>query len=162
MYHGSMSLKQHLIDNNNSVSAQFFAAVDKVPADKAGWKPLDNGRSVLDIAAEVALSTTWPLVFMPGAPKFEMTDEVMEQFMAEKAALTTVAACKKVAEEGLAKTNAALAGLTDEQLAEPIETFFTPGPTPRSSALTVFADNARYHTGQINYIQTLYGDMSFP
>ncbi len=157
-----MSLTQHLIDNNNIHSAQFFAAVAKIPADKLDWKPLDNGRSALDIAAEVALSTTWPMVFMPGAPKFEMTDEVMEQFMKEKAALTTLADCKAKAAEGLGQTNAALAALTDAQLSEKIETFFDPAPISRLSALGVFADNARYHTGQINYIQTLYGDMSFP
>ncbi|MBS1709654.1 MAG: hypothetical protein JSS65_13155 [Armatimonadetes bacterium] len=157
-----MSLTQHLIDTNNAQSAQFFAAVDKVPADKLEWRPLDNGRSALDIAAEVAMSTTWPLAFMPGAPKFEMTEEIMTEFMAEKAKLTSIADIKAKAAEGLAKTNEALAGLSEADLNEPIETFFSPVPLPRVAALSAFADNARYHTGQINYIQTLYGDMSFP
>ena len=157
-----MSLKQYLIDNNNMQSAQFFAAVDKVPADKLDWKPLDNGRSALDIAAEVAMSTTWPMAFMPGAPKFEMSDEVMAKYNEEKNTLTTVEACKAKAAAGLAQTNAALEGISDDQLAEAIEVFFSPAPLPRSAALSAFADNARYHTGQVNYIQTLYGDMSFP
>lgn len=157
-----MSLKQHLIDTNIANSAQFFAAVDKIPADKLDWKPLENGRSALDIAAEVALSTTWPLAFLPGAPKFEMTDEIMQGFFAEKAKLTTLADIKAKAAEGLEKTNAALASLSDDQLGEQIETFFSPAPMSRASALTAFSDNARYHTGQVNYIQTLYGDTSFP
>ena len=157
-----MSLKQHLIDTNIANSAQFFAAVDKIPGDKLDWKPLDNGRSALDIAAEVAMSTTWPLAFLPGAPKFEMTEEVMTEFMAEKAMLTDLADIKAKAAEGLEKTNAAIAGLSDDQLAEQIETFFSPAPMSRAFALTAFSGNASYHTGQINYIQTLYGDTSFP
>lgn len=97
-----------------------FHQARKVPADKLEWRPLETGRSVLDIAAECALSPTWgsEVVEMGG---FEMTEEVMAEFNAAKADLTALDACEKMAEENLAKFEAFARALPAERLDEIME-----------------------------------------
>jgi uncharacterized damage-inducible protein DinB len=137
-----------------------FHQARKVPADKLEWQPLETGRSVLDIAAECALSPTWgsEVVEMGG---FQMTEEVMAEFNAAKAALTTLDECEKLANENLAKFEAFTRELPAERLDEIIEMPF--GRTkewPVADVLLLHQWNCVYHVGQICYIQTLYGDNS--
>src|SRR5580658_2293180 len=95
---------QDLIAHNNTSNTQsLFKAARKVPEDKVEWKPLDSGRSVLDVCQECALSPTWAISLLGSDKPFELTPEMMEQFQKNKQALKTIDDCEKAAEENIAK-----------------------------------------------------------
>jgi hypothetical protein len=154
-----MKIQDTIISANKDATDALFKAARRVPADKLDWKPLDEGRSVLDICAEVALSPTWPLGLAFSPEPFQMTDEIMAELTAEKAALKSLDQCEATAAANLATFNEAVANVPDEKFETTVTVTFS--PTPEWSffdALMVHHWNAVYHAGQINYIQTLYGD----
>ena len=154
-----MTAQELIAYNNVSNTSSLFRAARKVPADKLEWKPLDEGRSVLDLCQECALSATWPLSLIASDKPFELTPEMMEQFNQAKAALTTIDLCEAAANENVAKLNDVVLGLSDERLKETVAMPMWPGgQMPVTEAVQLHNWNVSYHTGQINYIQTLYGD----
>lgn len=153
---------QELIATNNSANTKsLFRAARKVPAEKLEWRPLDNGRSVLDICQECALSATWPVTLFASDKPFQLTPEIMEQFKTAKAALKTLDECEAAAEANVAKLNELVLSFPDEKMGESIPMpMFPGGQMPVTEALQLYNWNVSYHTGQVNYIQTLYGDAS--
>lgn len=154
-----MRLQDFIIQENTSATEALFEAARKVPADKLDWTPLDNGRSVLDICQECAMSTRWATGLMVPGAKFEMTPEVMAQFESAKAALKTLDECEAAAKQGVDTLNATIDKIPDDHLTKTAHLPFGPSPDwPISQVAGIHAWNCRYHVGQINYIQTLYGD----
>jgi len=154
-----MTAQELIAYNNTSNTKSLFRAARKVPADKVEWKPLDSGRSVLDQCQECALSSTWAFSVLDTDKPFEMTPEIIQAFMEAKAKLTTIDECEAAAEENLAKLNAFVLAYPDEKLGDTVPMPMWPGGNmPVVEALQLHNWNVSYHTGQINYIQTLYGD----
>ena len=54
-----MTIKEFIIADTVQSFDNFMVTARKVPAEKLDWKPLDNGRSTLDQAQEVALCPNW-------------------------------------------------------------------------------------------------------
>jgi hypothetical protein len=130
-----------------------------VPADKVDWKPLEEGRSVLDQAREMAQCPIWAIEIITSnePPKFEGPE--MEAQMTLMASWESVEACKKVCDENLAKLAECFQSISDERLKE---TKWLPFDGGRDFTVAEMMDyprwNFNYHTGQIAYVQTLYGD----
>jgi len=122
-----MKAQELIAYNNTSNTRSLFKAARKVPADKLEWKPLDQGRSVLDICQECALSATWPVTLLACDKPFEMTPEIMQQFKAAKAAMTTLDDCERVAEENLAKLNELVLGFPDDKMGDAVAMPMWPG-----------------------------------
>ena len=138
----------------------FFTAVKKVPADKLEWKPLDMGRSVLSQCQEIAMSFAWSTDMLQG--KAEFSEEAMAADQAEMAQWTTVEECEKQAHEKLAAWQEFVSTYPDEKLSETLWLPFDGGRDFTMSEIMEYPRwNAGYHEGQVNYIQTLYGDNSF-
>lgn len=127
----------------------------KVPADKLEWSPLDEGRTVLNIVQECTHSVLWPVELIE-TRKFEMNEEVMAKYKAECAEWSDLDKCEAAMTERFETLKSCLAGLTDSQLEEKIAVPW--GDMSVLGAADITHWNCLYHTGQINYIQTLYGD----
>lgn len=138
----------------------FFVAVNKVQADKLEWRPLDLGRSALSQAQEIAMCFTWSTDMLQG--KVDFSEEAMAADQAVMAQWTTVAECEKQASERQAVWEALVTDYPDEKLKETIWLPYDGGRDFTMSEIMEYVKwNAAYHEGQVNYIQTLYGDNSF-
>lgn len=156
-----MTVQELIAHNNTEYTNAFFAAARKVPADKIGWVPMETGRSVLSLAQEVATSPTWPMALAFSDVPFEMTPEVMEEHERITKTLVDLDACEALATKNLEALNAAILSLPDAKLDTTVQANFgAPVEWPMAKALQIHAWNIVYHTGQVNYIQTLYGDTS--
>jgi hypothetical protein len=150
-----------IVHNNNSNTQSLFRAARKVPADKVEWQPLDSGRSVLDVCQECALSPTWAISLLASDKPFSITPEMMQEFENTKKSLTTLDECEKMAEANLAKLNELVLNFPDDKLGGTVAMPMWPGgQMPIIEALQIHNWNVSYHTGQVNYVQTLYGDKS--
>ncbi|MBS1721142.1 MAG: hypothetical protein JST35_11910 [Armatimonadetes bacterium] len=155
-----MTLQMHLAASTRATMAAFLKEVEKVPADKLEWSPLDEGRTVLSMVQECG---TLPRYLLGTLTTFEgireMTEEIMNMYFADCAKLDTLE--KAVAEvrtqsEALASR---IEALTDEEMARTVY-LMRPDPRPIADIASYHLMNMEYHRGQICYIQTLYGDKS--
>lgn len=130
-----------------------------VPPDKLTWKPMEEGRSVLDQIAECAIIPR----YMPGVLETlkgpEFTEEMMNAFKEDKAAIDSLEKAEATIRENTAKAVAAILAVPDDKLELEIP-FFGPKMWKVSSIMCSHMWNLDYHTGQICYIQTLLGDHS--
>jgi hypothetical protein len=136
-----------------------FKYAKAVPADKLGWKPLDGGRSVLDICQEMALCPGWANDIISGKPQPEWNEETVAKVEAEKQSFSTTEACQAECNRRLAELFDMYRAMPDERLSE---TKWLPYDGGRDFQMEEMMDyprwNFNYHLGQIAYVQTLYGD----
>ena len=127
-------------------------AFDRTTAEKRGWEP-EGARSARNVVAECAvMADGLAEIVVTG----NITDFDMEQFYAKLAALDTDEKATAALKEGTAKLVAVINDLPNEKLDVPIE---SPWGTYTTAAWAAHAmTHNSYHEGQINYIQTMYGD----
>ncbi len=156
-----MRLQDLTIDVTRSAMEEAFNYAKAVPQDKLGWKPLDAGRSVIEICQELAKCPDWAYSIVGNAPG-EPGEEAEAAERSEMTSWTTVEACEAAAKEKLGRFFELLKNLPDERLEETTELPYGPGgsmQTFKMSEMMAYPRwNANYHLGQIAYIQTLYGD----
>ncbi len=154
-----MSYSQFIITATKVAVAEVFKYAKAVPADKLDWKPLDEGRSVLDICKELAMCPTWTTMILKGQPMPDFDEAAMEEFGKMSASWTTAEACEEVCLKNLEAFYAAAAEFPEARLTEKYTLPFDGGhEITQSENLAYPLWNFEYHQGQIAYIQTLYGD----
>ena len=131
-----------------------------VPEDKWNWKPLDNGRSVLDLLGEAA-QTPLLVVRLLEAPETFNPYEIFPQLMQERQGWTREETLERLRINTQVALDA-IRALPEAALEKPLHLPMGGGTTLPLGAWVLMA----YRTfvsrfAQINYIQTLYGDFEF-
>jgi hypothetical protein len=156
-----MRLQDHMIDVTRAACEEAFRYAKAVPEDKADWKPLDAGQSVLSMCRELAKCPDWAQELISNAPA-DWSEEAQAAGKAEMESWTTVAQCETACQEKLGRLFEVFSSLPDERLAETKDLPFGPGGSMKAFTMPEMMDyprwNFTYHLGQIAYIQTLYGD----
>ncbi len=152
-----MTVKEFIIADAVQSFDNFMVTARKVAADKLDWKPLDNGRSTLDQAQEVALCPTW----VPGLLASRGFDPALfGGFEEAKAKMTTLDECEAAGRANLEKMKDAVNGFPDSEMDVVIDLPWGKGQYTLREVMGFPAWNMTYHMGQVSYIQTLYGDFS--
>ncbi len=120
-------------------------------SDRAGWSPLDKGRTAIDQLAECALITGMVADIVSSGV---VPTPDWEAYGRAKAALDTVEAAAVLLRANTEKLALAYSALADEDAAR---TVVLPWGTEYSllELPSVILWNNTYHEGQINYIDTL-------
>ena len=133
-----------------------FAAV---PDDKVSWKPAEGANSALDLFSEAAQTFAMVAGLVESKGEAKPNREMFAQFRAERANWTRQDALTHI-ETNYSRFKAALEPLTDEQLATPITMPMGGGITaPMALWIMMAYRSSISRFAQINYIQTLYGDL---
>lgn len=154
-----MNYQQHMIEVTKAAAKEAFQYARAVPADKAEWSPNDAGRSVLDLCRELAMCPTWckETIEKEGPPEFN--EEAFAAIKKEQEQWKTVDACEAECNRRLDELFTFFGTIPDERLKD---TKWLPFDGGRDFTVAEMLDyprwNFTYHTGQIAYIQTLYGD----
>jgi hypothetical protein len=153
-----MRFQDYMIDVTQGAACEAFAYAKAVPLDKQDWKPLDEGRSVLDQCQEMALCPTWAFDIINGK-EFEWNEEIAKAVEEEKQQFKTIEACEAECNRRLAKLFELYKNMPDERLSDSRWLPFDGGRDfPMRELMDYPRWNFNYHLGQIAYIQTLYGD----
>lgn len=145
---------EQLIQMNNSAVDMFFQSARKMPADKLSWKPLDTGRSALEQAQELATSPHFFLMHIN--PNHKPPFANFEDFTKESSTWD-LDTCEKKCREITSTINDFVATMTPEQMGQMHSMPW--GMEHSGGEIAGFHHwNLVYHLGQINFIQTLYGD----
>ncbi|MBV6457753.1 MAG: hypothetical protein HONBIEJF_00872 [Fimbriimonadaceae bacterium] len=158
-----MRFQDHMIDVTKAAAEEAFRYAKAVPIDKVDWKPLDAGRSVLNLCQEMAMCATWAAEIISSVGKPAEGNEWDEASQAEQQKLmegwSTVEACEQECKQRMDTLFEIFKALPDEKLKE---TKWLPYDGGRDFTVAEMMDyprwNYNYHLGQISYIQTLYGD----
>jgi hypothetical protein len=151
-----MTAKEFIKSEIDRAGASVFARAKKVPADKLEWSPLDHGRSVMNLVQECALCPSWTVDVLK-TKKFESDpNESMAEYEAARAAITDLDSAEAAFNKNVADLKAAIDGFPEGEMLEEITIPW--GTFSYADLMFVPAWNCHYHVGQINYIQTLYGD----
>ena len=157
-----MTAKELICTLNDQATEGLFRAARAGAADKLEWKPGEKARSALDIARECALSPTWATELLETRKMPEFNETTMAEYEAKKNAIPSLDAAEALAKENVAALNAAIGAFPESDLRVTMHVPFGPNPNwPFYNVMMLHVWNCHYHTGQLNYIQTLYGDTDF-
>jgi hypothetical protein len=153
-----MSIQESLIELTEYMLENLFRNARAMPEDKLEWKPMDNGRTVLDQLQECAqVSNIFKDVLETRKPP-NITEEIALKNVEVRSQWKTIDDCETHAKENSEKLFEAMRAVPDDEVATSIE--FAPGyEVPIVKVMSWHYQNLTYHLGQISYIQTLYGDI---
>ena len=126
-----------------------------VPADKRDWKPLELGRTVVNQVAECALITGYiaKTIAAQSLPEFDK-----DGFETAQAGLDTLDKAIAALDASANDLKAAIDGFPTNELDTTLAMPWFETPQTYADIMFIAYWNNTYHIGQINYIQTLYGD----
>jgi hypothetical protein len=148
-----------LLNNGHSEFVNTFAAI---PDDKLDWRPLDTGRSALDLFAETAQMADVGRRIIESRGQLRVTRDLLETLRAERASWSREEALAAL-EINHAGAIAAVEACSDDELAQPITIPMISSEMTMPLAAWALMGYRQYISrfAQINYIQTLYGDTDF-
>jgi len=154
-----MRIQDYMIEVTRNAAKESFRYAKAVPEDKVNFKPLSAGRSVLEICRELAQCPLWAVDVIEGKGEPEANEESYAEMVKEQESWTTVAQCEAECEKRLEILFELYRNMHDSRLTE---TKWLPYEGGRDFTMPEMMDyprwNFNYHTGQIAYIQILYGD----
>lgn len=151
-----MSYRERMIMLTETANADFLRTVRATQPDKLEWKPLDQGRTVLDMAQECAQSASWFAQMLEdrSCDGFSMDDYPKAQ--AERATWS-LDECERKLTDNTQRLAAAIRAIPDADLDQALTLPWGKTAT-LYEVISYHYRNVTYHEGQVNYIQTLYGD----
>lgn len=154
-----MRYQDMIIEATARAAEEFFRYARAVTEERLEWKPLDAGRSVLDLAREAAMTPDWARESLESDASPEWNDEKMAEQKRLMDSWTAIHECESQCLRRLEKFYATVRDFPDDRLTA---TKWLPYEGGRDFTFAEMMDyprwNFNYHTGQVAYIQTLYGD----
>jgi len=153
-----MRFQDQIIETTNRTIEGIFRTARAVPEDKLDWKPMDNGRTVLDQIQEVSQAPMWFLTVLEKKADPKFTPEQFQQAREARQAWDSLDKCEEVCKANSEKLFEQIRNLSDEDLSTPIKFEGSDREYTLADIALFHHTHLNYHIGQINYIQTLYGD----
>ena len=139
--------------------ADMERALAETPDDRINWSPSLTSRTPLAIAAHMAFTVKSINEMMDGTPyPAETTAIADKEFLDWERHFTTREKVLALLDANSSAYIAWLDALTPEQFESTVRAPFNLGSVPVSVAIAFPAGQLRWHTAQIHYIQTIYGD----
>ena len=150
--------KQMIIGLIKSGRDQLVRTVEATPDDKMQWKPLDNGRTALDLLCDAAQTAAMTHKMLQSKGDFKPSREVFQTMKAESAGWSREHAMQQL-QDNTAQLLETLRNVPDEVLEQPLHLPMGGGMTmPLGGWVMMTYRTFVSRMAQINYIQTLYGD----
>ena len=134
-------------------------ALANTPDDRVSWSPSPTARSIAQQVVHAAEAVKNIQTQMSGQVfEYPTPAEADVHFREQEMEFTTREQALEHLETACANYIAWLDALTPESFAGNMILPFKLGEAPISMAISFPADHMRWHTAQIEYIQTIYGD----
>ena len=151
-------VKEMIVGAIQSSYEQLLSTAQATPDDKMNWKPLDNGRTVLDLLGDAAQTAEMVNQMVATRGEVKPSREMFQQMRAERADWTREDATKHL-QENTAVLLETLRDTPDDVLKQPLHLPIGGGMTMPLGGWAMMANRTfTSRMAQINYIQTLYGD----
>ncbi len=146
----------HCKNQTANAMERFLRNLSRVPVERLDWSPSPTAKTVLQIAAHVA-GYSGAFASIIRACEFPATvGEFMAPINLAIDGVHSVAEADAVLRLGITDTLDALDTVTPERIESSLDTPI--GPTPFLFFMTIPSVHLTLHTGQIDYLQTCWGD----
>jgi uncharacterized damage-inducible protein DinB len=149
----TVSVPQAAAELSQEACETLIRVAGATPADKLSWEPLENGRTILAQLAECTLANLKWARILRTREYANLPRDLAENLWGQ---LTTLDAISTKLRESVEELVSALGGVPVDELSSQVQTEW--GAMSLSRCCFHAYWNMVYHEGQINYIQTLYGD----
>ena len=150
-----MNIQTIAANGTREVAAGLERTFLAMPADKQTWKPLDAGRSALEQVAECAVINGWAAQIFRDRVMPELNTGTYQGACAALDSADKAVAALRANTESLVS---AIESVPDDALGVQIQFPWDDRPGTLAEAMLMAYWNLTYHIGQVNYVQTLYGD----
>lgn len=134
-------------------------ALETTPDDRINWSPSETARSPLHIAAHAAIGGRAMLGNLKGDTfAIPTTEEAHRHFRATEMEYSSRDQVERLWESLVQDYFTWLDQLTPERLESMMALPFGLGSMPTSMGIAVMPMHINWHTAQIHYVQTIYGD----
>lgn len=156
-----MNYQKFVIEITEKAAGDLFKSAKAMPEDKLVWRPLEVGRSALDYAGESAQMAEAALYMIGGEKKKTVDPSQFTEMVKERGEWKTIEECEKAFHEKFKTSKKIIESTPDSELEQMVDFPFGQPGEQVSIAEVMLSTYWQlvYHLGQINYIQTLYGDM---
>ena len=155
-----MRYQDQVVKQTQRALDDVLRAVEALPEDKRDWKPAETARSALNQLQEVAMSPQFFVPILREGKMPEFDDHAKEEADRLKKSFDTFEKCREAAMEGTSELCQVISEFPDDRLEEEVTLPFAGGTAmTMADVLGLHAWNMTYHHGQVNYIQTMLGDM---
>lgn len=155
-----MRLQNQLVRMTQKALDDLIRAVEAMPEDKLDWSPAPTSRSALNQLKEVAVSTRYLCGLLREGKAPDGESHGAASVGAQMGEITTVSQAKERAREGTAELCSLIVAYPDDKLDEDVVLPFGGGiRMTMADCLGLHYWNLTYHCGQVNYVQTILGDL---
>lgn len=135
------------------------SALSTTPDDRINWSPSPTARTPIQQVAHAAQVLEGMQIMLNGGTfPIETSAEADKVFLEQEKPFTTRESVLHLLEQNSATYLQWLDSLTPEALTATVTLPFGFGTAPMTAALSFASQHTNWHTAQINYIQTIYGD----
>lgn len=141
---------------------RMVALLRATPEDKLGWKPSPNSRSIVEIVAHSASALGTIHLQLSGTPfPIPTSKEANASFLKHDSAFIGREQVEAYLEEKCRGYVEFLSTLQPEDLSRPVTMPFGLGEAPMAVFMTFGNIHTLGHVAQIEYVQTMYGDLDW-
>lgn len=147
------------IEDIKQLNHRMLRNLGKFPDDRLNWSPSSTARTPLQIVAHCGFSLGFITTMLNGTPYPTPTmAEADAEFLAMESTIKTREEALARWALGLDAFVAHLEQIKDDDLDKMVKLPFGMGELPLSYMVGVGSMHTREHLGQIEYLQTIYGD----
>jgi hypothetical protein len=141
-----------------SAKDRFLRTFAHIPDEKLNWAPSETSKSALRIAAHVGLSARlFQLTLRRGPYPTNDAAEIFARLSQDELTITSRRQAIDLIETTCAELVEAIAGVDPKTIHESPESPF--GPVPMTFWLSLPQIHYHNHAGQLDYLQTAWGDL---
>jgi hypothetical protein len=152
-----MTIPEYVEGLTRYANAYLIRVVRAMPQERRTWRPMDEGRAALDQVMECAQVADWFARILATQDAEFLSPGFLESERAARSSVQTIEGAEAALNASSERLFAALAAVPAEVLDQTVE--IMPGWSDTlANVMFMPLRNLWYHIGQVNYIQTLYGD----
>lgn len=155
-----MRYQDQVVKQTQRALDDVIRAVEALPEDKRDWNPAETSRSAMNQLQEIAMSPRFFVELIEKGQMPEFDDHAKKERERLVQSYDTFEKCRAACMEGTSELCQVISQFPDERLEDEVTLPFAGGMVmSMADVLGLHAWNMHYHHGQINYIQTMLGDM---
>jgi hypothetical protein len=153
-----MRYQDVIVEKIENAARSLSQSARSMPEEKLTWEPLEKGRSALSQLQECGGTPRMIPLLLRGEGD-RIPADFFTKLKAERDAWKTIADCEAAFQANIGPALEAIRNYPDDRLSAllPVPWTFQKMQAASDLILDMYW-NMSYHLGQINYIQTLYGD----
>lgn len=153
-----MTSKEIIIRLTTDSVDSLFSNARAMPVDRLTWEVAAGARTPLQILQECAQAPMWAVKMLTDRAIPDFSPDAFQEALSERAQWDSVDMCEQVCRERIQSLIETIRDFPEEDMEKTLFLPFTQQDHPYWDLMMYPYWNNIWHTGQLAFVQTLYGD----